>query len=72
MRESKSTEAQKRAWSKYQKEKCVSVFLKLNKETDKDIIEFLSWQSNKQGLIKSLIRAEKKRIDEITRAGDDD
>lgn len=56
MRESKSTEAQKRAWSKYQREKCVSVYLKLNKETDKDIIEILSSVGNKQGYIKSLIR----------------
>lgn len=56
MRESKSTEAQKRAWSKYQKEKCVSVYLKFNKETDKDILEILSSVDNKQGYIKKLIR----------------
>lgn len=58
MRESKSTEAKNKAWSKYQKDKCKGVYLKLNKETDKDIIEILESVYNKQGYIKRLIRSD--------------
>ena len=41
---------------RYQKEKCKCITLKLNKETDADVIEILESVGNKQGFIKSLIR----------------
>lgn len=50
------SEALKRAQSKYDKEHCVQINLKLNKETDRDIIERLQAAENKQGYIKDLIR----------------
>lgn len=50
------SEAQKRAQTKYAKEHCVQVNLKLNKSTDKDILDKLKAVENKQGYIKDLIR----------------
>lgn len=54
------TEAQKRATQKYDKENTVQYHLKLNKNTDSDIIEFLDTLpielGGKQGFIKGLIR----------------
>lgn len=50
------SEALKRAQSKYDKEHCVQVCLKLNKITDKDILDKLQVVENKQGYIKDLIR----------------
>lgn len=50
------SEALKRAQSKYDKEHCVQVNLKLNKSTDKDILDKLKAVENKQGYIKDLIR----------------
>ena len=50
------TEAQKRASAKYDAENTVQLKVKLNRTTDKDIIEFLESQPNKQGFIKKLIR----------------
>ena len=41
---------------KYEKEKTVGVYLKLNTKTDSDVIEALNSVSNKQGFIKALIR----------------
>ena len=41
----------------YDKKNRKQVLLKLNKETDSDIIEALSHVTNKQGYIKALIRA---------------
>jgi len=41
---------------KYDKTHTKGVYLKLNKETDRDIIEHLQKQDNKQGYIKKLIR----------------
>ena len=57
----KTTEAQKRAIEKYQKANIRRVVLKLNKNTDKDIITFLEGLNNVQGEIKRMIREEIKR-----------
>ena len=50
------SEAQLRAQAKYDKDNTVQIKLKLNKRTDKDIIERLSEADSKQGYIKELIR----------------
>ena len=42
----------------YMKQNCKVYRLQLNKERDKDIIEFLGKQNNVNGLLKSLIRRE--------------
>lgn len=52
------TEAQKRARLKYESEHTMQIKLKLNKNTDADIIEKLHSVPNKQGYIKKLIRAD--------------
>jgi len=57
-----TTEAQKRAQKKYDKasrDKWRMIHLKLNKETDDDIIEKLERSGNIQGYIKELIRSAK-------------
>ncbi len=41
---------------KYDKKNCKPVYLKLNKKTDKDILEKLDSVESKQGYIKKLIR----------------
>ena len=51
-----ATKAQSRASAKYDKVHTKGVYLKLNLETDKDIIEYLKDVDNVQGLIKELIR----------------
>lgn len=51
-----TSEAQRRAGAKYDKEKTVGVYLKLNLTTDADILERLAQVDNKQGYIKELIR----------------
>lgn len=56
-----TTEAQKRAQKKYDeasKDKWRMIHLKLNRETDADIIQKLEESKNIQGYIKSLIRAD--------------
>ena len=55
------SEAQKRASRKYDKENTIPVTIKLNKNTDADIVEWLAKQSNKQGYLKTLIRADMKK-----------
>lgn len=53
------TEAQKRAQQKYDKasrDKFKVMTLKLNRESDKDVIEKLASVDNMQGYIKDLIR----------------
>lgn len=55
---SMSTEAQKRASIKYDKENTKKITLKLNIKTDKDIIEWYESQENKYAAIKELIRAD--------------
>lgn len=52
-----ATDAQKRAAAKYDKNHTKGIYLKLNKETDADIINFLSIHAgSNQGLIKELLR----------------
>ena len=50
------TEAQKRAARKYDDTHTMQLKLKLNLNTDADIIEYLKNHPNKQGLIKQLLR----------------
>ena len=52
------SEAQKKAQLKYDTAHTRQIKLKLNEETDKDIIEMLEKVGNKQGYIKELIRAD--------------
>ncbi len=51
-----TSKAQIKASNKYNKDKTLTVCLRLNKETDKDIIESLESVNSKQGYIKDLIR----------------
>ena len=51
-----ATKAQSRASAKYDKTHTKGIYLKLNKETDADIIEFLNNCDNVQGTIKELLR----------------
>lgn len=51
-----TSKAQLRAQEKYDKDNTVQVKLKLNKKTDRDIIEYLESLKNKQGTIKNLLR----------------
>ena len=51
-------DAQYRASQKYKKAVIRRIVLNLNKNTDKDIIEFLEAQNNVQGTIKKIIRKE--------------
>ena len=44
--------------AKYDKEHCRKILLKLNKKHDADILKKLDEVGNKQGYIKSLIRAD--------------
>lgn len=56
-----TTEAQKRAQKRYDeanKDKFRMIHLKLNRESDADIIEKLEQSDNIQGYIKELIRAD--------------
>lgn len=50
------TEAQKRAKKKYDEKTAVYIGLKLNRNTDADIIEFLNGIPNRQSYIKALLR----------------
>lgn len=59
------SKAQLRAQEKYDKANTVQITLKLNKKTDKDIIDYLSDCDNKQGVIKALIRLEILRDNSI-------
>lgn len=61
-----ATEAALRAQKKYDqanKDKYKNVFIKLNKETEKDIVEKLESIDNIQGYIKGLIREDIKNED---------
>ena len=51
----KSTEAQKKASNKYNKENTVQYCIRLNKKTDAEVIEVLDRCTNKAGYIKRLI-----------------
>ena len=59
-----TSKAQLRAQAKYDKDNTVQVKLKLNKKTDKDIIDFLESRKNKQGTIKVLLRLYALSIDD--------
>lgn len=48
----------------YDKSKRVQIVLKLNKDTDSDVIEILNQVKNKQGFIKALIRLNSDNLDE--------
>lgn len=54
------SESQLRALYKYDKANTTQINFKLNNKTDKDIIEHLNKQLNKQGYIKELIRKDMK------------
>lgn len=56
-----ATEVQIRANKKYEAENTRQVHLKLNRRTDKDVLEKLDSVPNKQGYIKELIRADMKK-----------
>lgn len=51
-----TSEAQKRANAKYDEENTVQFKMKLNLNTDKDILDKLDTLDNKQGYVKELIR----------------
>lgn len=54
----KTPDSNLRAITKFTKEKTISVNLRLNKNTDADIIAKLETVDSKMGYIKSLIRAD--------------
>lgn len=54
----KTSEAQKRATAKYDRENSINMCIKLSRKYDADIIEALNNSGNKQGYIKELIRAD--------------
>ena len=56
-----ATEAQIKAQKKYDSENTRQVHLKLNRRTDKDVLEKLDTLSSKQGYIKELIRADLRK-----------
>ena len=58
-----ASESRIRANAKYDSTHCTGLYLKLNNETDKDILEKLSSVSNRQGYIKNLIRKDIARTD---------
>lgn len=47
--------------NKYDKNNTVQIKMKLNKNTDADIIEFLGTVENRQGYLKELIRNDMKK-----------
>lgn len=51
------SEAQTRASKKYEAENVIRISVKLNRNTDADILEALEKSGNKQGFIKESIRA---------------
>ena len=59
-----TSKAVKKAVRKYDEENTVQVNIKLNKKTDSDILELLEAVTNKQGLIKELIRVNMGNLDE--------
>lgn len=54
------SESQKKATAKYQKKKYKVCAFKLDREKDKDIIEFLSTVQRKQEFMRNLLRKEMK------------
>lgn len=60
-----TTEAQKRAVAKYDAENTRRIVLKLNKTTDKDVLDRLDTVGNRQGYIKGLIREDIAKDDTL-------
>ncbi len=58
------TKAQLKAKAKYNKARTRTYCIRLNLETDKDIIEILDSVTSKQGFIKELIRLNDANLDE--------
>ena len=56
-----TSEAQKRAVAKYDAKNTRRVYIKLNLNTDADILEHLDKQGNTQGYIKDLIRSDMRK-----------
>ena len=54
-------DSQRRAIARYDQANTTQIKMKLNNKTDRDIIEHLQKQKNKQGYIKELIRADMKK-----------
>jgi hypothetical protein len=52
----KTTAAQLKAIKKYDKEHTTTILIKLNNNTDADLIEYLDQSGNKQGTIKAALR----------------
>ena len=52
------TAAQLRAAAKYDKEHIRGLYIKINKDTEADILEWLQGRDNVSGAIKGLIRAD--------------
>ena len=61
MPHNKTSQAQKDAVRRYDKEHTRQIMLKLNLETDADILQRLDEIPNKQGYIKELIREDMKK-----------
>ena len=59
-----SSESQRRASRKYDDANTTRIYIKLNNNTDSDIIEHLSKLKNKQGYIKDLIKADMNKAGE--------
>lgn len=64
-----ATEAQKRATKKYDSANVTNLYIKLNFNTEMDIIERLDQVGNKSGYIKKLIREDIARRTGGTSAG---
>lgn len=58
-----TSEAQKKAVARYDAKNTQRIYIKLNKNTDADILQHLRSQDNIQGYIKELIRNDMKRAD---------
>lgn len=52
----KTTAAQLKAIMKYDKEHTTTILIKLNNNTDADLIKYLDASGNKQGTIKTALR----------------
>ena len=59
-----ATEAQKKASARYDANNTVRINLKLNLNTDMDILEKLEGVANKNGYIKELIRKDIEQIND--------
>ena len=56
-----SNESKYASQNKYDKNNTVQIKMKLNKNTDADILEFLETMENRQGYLKELIRNDIKK-----------